>query len=249
LLRLIPKSRFFKRGRITAVLLALLLVVQAVAPAGAGPFPGGAGSAQTGPVFAVQEAPLPGPPGETPTDPPAGNSGGSGNVPVTPVAQTGAPASAPAAAPPAGTAGAQRVLLAVAEQIQNGPPDPAVGSAVYGERPARLPAAGPPAVKPPVRDRSREIIVRYRDGFSTGASGGAAARALQEAGARMVSAPAGPGGSRLVQLAQDAAMADVLAKLRQDPAVVYAEPNYVLSAQADPDDPRGPVSLIKGTPY
>src|SRR5687767_10139683 len=73
------------------------------------------------------------------------------------------------------------------------------------------------------------VIVKFRGKPAALALGGAAVRSF---------AHLGQGELAVVQLAKGTSVDDALARLRADPSVAYAEPNYTLHANRTPDDPR-----------
>ncbi len=139
--------------------------------------------------------------------------------------QVGSPPLA-AAGTAAGTAG-----TGAAQAVQS--PEFKEAAAVAGEE-VTIPiatVASPSSGIAPIR--RGELIVRFKDATPalTGAQG-LGALGVQAA------APLGRGGMQLMRVAPGADLAATLAKLRQDPRVAYAEPNYELLVQADPNDPR-----------
>ena len=78
-----------------------------------------------------------------------------------------------------------------------------------------------------------EVIVKYRDG-----TGLADRSNLQRSAGTAVEARL-PGGSQQLEIADGASVSQTVRKLRSDPNVAYAVPNYRAHAsQFTPDDPR-----------
>jgi serine protease len=78
----------------------------------------------------------------------------------------------------------------------------------------------------------REVIVRYDSGTAQAAQARIESNAGTRAAARL------PGGSKRLRLVTGETVRDVVAKLRRDPRVAYAVPNYVARASAFyPNDP------------
>src|SRR6185503_1153475 len=86
-----------------------------------------------------------------------------------------------------------------------------------------------------------ELIVKYRAGAQPASRGRARAAAAVMAFAELARAAAarGHGRTELVRLSRGASMQAARRLLQSDPAVEYAEPNWILRHQAaPPDDPR-----------
>lgn len=90
-----------------------------------------------------------------------------------------------------------------------------------------LPLAGAMASAP---YREGEVLVKYRD---------AAGPVKQMVAGAVVRTAAAPG-LRRVRLPVGVPVAEAVARYRHDPAVLYAEPNYIARKTARPDDPRYP---------
>jgi serine protease len=95
---------------------------------------------------------------------------------------------------------------------------------------AILPAAEVTA-SPPERFRDGVVLVGYEDGTS------AAEQRAIEKGAGGVRERVVGAGTRVVKVAQGGVGA-AIARLRANPSVRYAEPDYILSAELTPNDPR-----------
>lgn len=80
-----------------------------------------------------------------------------------------------------------------------------------------------------------EVIVRYRDGVGSSAQAASANRAGGQSADGLGRAYRG---LARVKLRPGVSVDTAIDTLKEDPAVLYAEPNYVVSAQKQPDDPR-----------
>jgi Subtilase family len=103
--------------------------------------------------------------------------------------------------------------------------------------------AGKPALPSPVFDRSQgpkyredRVLVRFRSGTSPSAMSEAHRAALGEVVRKFSSIPR----LHLVKLAAGVSVHQALSQYRQDPNVLYAEPDYIVRAFTAPNDPQFP---------
>lgn len=89
----------------------------------------------------------------------------------------------------------------------------------------------------PVRHVPGELLVRFRRPASLAAQ----ASTHRKLGTRVVREFRSPRGLQLVRLPSGRTLRDALETFRKDPGVLYAEPNYVVSAAATPNDPQYPL--------
>ena len=108
-----------------------------------------------------------------------------------------------------------------------------VGTAAAAPAPQPSPGAGPNAAQA-VPD---ELVVGYVSGASAAQRDRARGRASARLAQRVVAAAGDRVEVELVRLPQGKSRSQAIAALQSDPAVSYAEPNYVMSHQATANDP------------